>query len=215
MATCQYTLKVQNATDQPFHFAVYQEFLFNKRIQSIAWKVINLAPKASNNMITEKEVCWSEVYGVCTANYEANESRFVPNQVAQADMRRCYKIVSLNHTATISEDYTQEDSQHIVIQNSTTDPVLTLNLGFLLDGSLIGVEKDVVGQEKLSYPMNSTYYVACYHDIEVGQPIGEGSVIGPVEMTFELGSSTYVVQACKHPSGVYLLTTQITQPFAN
>ena len=202
MAACQYTLKVQNATDQPFHFAVYQKFKFNQRIQSVAWKVINLAPHASNNMITEKEICWSEVYSVCTANYEANETKFIPNQVLQADMRRCYKIVSLNNTANISEDYTQEDSQHIVLQNNTTKP---LNLGFVLDKTLIGVEKDVVGQEKVSYPMNSTYYVACYHDIEVGQPVSEGAVIGPVKLTFELGSSTHVLQACKHPSGVYSL----------
>ena len=201
-----YSLKVQNATNRALCFTLYQKFIFNREMKSVAWKVISLAPKVKGSPFPEGEIHWTQRCGVCTAQFDTEQRKFIPNQVVTAEFGRFYKVVSLKSTPTISENYAIEDSsQHIVIQNQTSDPVMRLNLGFVVDNSVIAVEEDVGGQEKVSYPLNPFYYVACYHHIEAGQLIDEGAITGPIELRYEPGTSRYVIQAFMKPSEVYSL----------
>ena len=60
----------------------------------------------------------------------------------------------------------------------------------------------------MSYPSNSTYYVACYNSIEVGQLVEEGVTLGPVRVHYEPGIYSHVVKAEKEQSGDYCLHTE-------
>lgn len=205
MAAGQFTLKFENATDKPWYFAVYQKFPADHKISSVVWQVVKLAPQLSGSSPTVGELKWTRSYGVCIAEFDEDLHKFSTTQVVSAELGRLYKVVSVNQIPNISNEFEEENSQHIVFQNKTSHPVKALSMGFVLGGNLIAAEEDVGGQLKLSYPATSTFYVACYHKIVPGQLVNEGVAIGPIEFDFESTTNIHTIQAYKKTSGQYSL----------
>ena len=208
MAARIFTLKFQNTTDRPWHFAVYQKFNADHKISSVAWQVIRLAPQLGCSPPTEDQLSWKQNYGVCTVDYDKERQKYLTNQLVPAKVGRHYHVVSSNHIPIISEEFEEEMSHHhniIVFQNKTNDPVRSLSMGFAMDNKLIAAEQDVGGQMKMSYTANLTYYIACYHHIEVGQLVDEGVTIGPIKIDYESENCTHTIRIHKDYSGKYLL----------
>ena len=81
-------------------------------------------------------------------------------------------------------------------------------MGFLIGNNLIAIEQGVGGHLSVSYPSNSTYYVACYNSIDVGQLVEEGATLGPVRVHYKPGIYSHIVKAKNEQSGDYYLHTE-------
>ena len=198
-----YTIKIQNATDKPWCFAIFQKFPTNHKMNSVAWQVLKLAPQIADNQPPEKEFTWALNYGICIAEFDDDCQKFEVNQVL---LGKHYEVNSINGISQMSE--VVRNCHHIEFQNKTQNPVKSLDMGFLINNNLIAVEQGVGGHLSVSYPSNSTYYVACYNSIEVGQLVEEGVTLGPVRVHFEPGIYSHVVKAEKEQSGNYCLHTE-------
>ena len=78
-------------------------------------------------------------------------------------------------------------------------------MGFTVSNNLICASQDVGGKQSTIYRVHPSYYVACYRNIELGQLVDQGVVIGPLMVEYVGGAHTHTVQAYKHPSGNYYL----------
>ena len=112
----------------------------------MAWQVLKLAPQFDDSHTPEKELSWTLNYGICIAEFDTDDlQKFTVNQVFSAQLGRHYEIVSIDGIPSISQTFEiLQHSHHIVFQNKTQNPVKTLNMGFLVDNSLIAVKQDVV-----------------------------------------------------------------------
>ena len=206
----QYTIKIQNATDKPWCFAIYQKFPANQKMNSVAWQVLKLAPQIGDSPPPEKEFSWALDYGICIAEFDADDQKFEVNQQLAAQLGKHYEVDTINHIPTISQkSEVVRNHHHIEFQNKTQNPVKTLNMGFLIDNKLVAVEPDVGGHLSVSYPANPTYYVACYNSIDAGQLVEEGVALGPVKLDYEPGVSTHIVKAEQEQPGEYSLHTEL------
>ena len=167
---------------------------------------MKLAPQIGDCHPPENELNWTLNYGVCTAEFDADQEKFTINQVLPAQLGRHYEVVAIDHIPSISQSIEVMGNPHLItFQNKTTNPVKTLHLGFIVDNSLIAVEQDVGGLLSVSYPANSTYYVACYHNIDVGELVEEGIVLEPVKLHYEPGTYSHIIKANKEQSGEYTI----------
>ena len=174
-------------------------------MNSVAWQVLKLAPQIDDNHPPEKEFNWELNYGICIAEFDADDQKFKANQ----QLGRHYEVDSIDGIPSISQTFeVVRNYHHIVFQNKTQNPVKTLNMGFLVDNNLIAVEQDVGEHLSVSYPANSIYYVACYNNIDVSQLVEDGVTLGPVKIHYEPGIYMRIVKAKKEQSGDYCLHTE-------
>ena len=193
---------LKNATDQPWHFGVYQKNPASPGLSSVAWQVRGVPPKQGDTPASA-QVNWNMSYGLCIADFDQDERTFTGSQMAPANLGNKYKVESLDGIPSISTTPTGTGSPDQITLKNTTAPVTPLTMGFTLGGNIIAVEKAVGGAQETIYRVHPTYYVACYRNIVLGQLVDEGVVIGPVEVKYEGGANKATVQASKDAAGNY------------
>ena len=197
-----YKLIFKNATDQAWHFGVYQKIPTSPGLTNIAWQVRGVPPKKSDIPSTA-QVNWTMSYGLCIADFDEDQRTFTGSQMAPALLGNKYKVESLDGIPSIDTTPIATGSSDQITLKNATSPVTPLTMGFTLGGNILCVERDVGGMEETIYRVHPTYYVACYHNIVLGQMVDEGVVIGPVEVKYDSGIRQMTVEATKDPAGNY------------
>ena len=199
-----YTMELKNASDKPWYISIYQAFPNHRRLESLAWNVATLPPQLVYDLPSKKKMRWEIKYGVCLAKYNEEERKFTPIQVTPAILGRQYEVVSdtngdpMNPVEPVRSDL-------IVLKNNTSNPVQTLNLGFVMDNNIVAVERKVGLQLKVTYLAKSTYYIACHNNIVPGQQVDTCAVLKPMKLEFTRGSYTHSIVVQKDPEGNYQL----------
>ena len=80
----EYEMRFENATDQPWHFAVYQTYPTSPGLSSVAWQVRGLPPQKVGSPPPGATVSWTMNYGVCSADFDTNQQKFTGSQFAPA-----------------------------------------------------------------------------------------------------------------------------------
>ena len=201
----RYKLILENATDQPWHFGVYQKVPSSPGLSSVAWQVRGVPPTASDRH-SQAEVNWTMDYGVCIAKFDKDEASYTGSQFAPALLSNNYRVASLDGVPSIeSKPVGVGSADQIILKNETGPPAVTLSMGFTVSNNIIAVEDNVGGGQETIYRVHPTYYVACYRSIKLGQLVDAGIVIGPVEVKYEGGARKAKVAATKDASGNYHL----------
>ena len=201
-----YEMKFQNATDQPWHFAVYQKFPTSPGLSSVAWQVRGLPPQKIGSPAPSATVSWTMNYGVCIADFDTDGQKFTGDQFAPANLGNEYQVTSSDGIPDIqSTAYGSTTSDQIVLKNNTSNPVKPVTMGFTVSNNLICAEQDVGGKQSTIFRVHPSYYVACYRNIQLGQLVDEGVTIGPLPVEYTGGVHKHTVQAYKDPSGNYFL----------
>ena len=194
---------LENATDQPWHFGVYQKHPMSPGLTSVAWQVRGIPPQAGS-VPSSAQVTWKMDYGLCIANFDKDQQRYTGKQFAPAYLGNVYKVDSLDGIPNIEAKPTATGSpDQIVLVNNTGPPATALTMGFTLSNNIIAVEDNVGGKQETIYRVHPTYYVACYRNIVLGQMVDEGVVIGPAEVKYEGGAKQMTVEASKDAAGNY------------
>ena len=197
-----YILTLKNATDQPWHFGVYQKSPTSPGLTSVAWQIRGIPPKQGGTPASA-QVNWTMSYGLCIADFDEDQQRFSGSQMASAYVGNKYKVESLDGIPSIDTKPTGTGSpDQITLRNATSSPVTPLTMGFTLSGNILCVERDVGGLQETIYRVHPTYYVACYRNIVLGQMVDEGVAIGPVEVKYD-GVHQMTVEASKDIAGNY------------
>ena len=203
----RYTAQFQNATDKAWYFSLFQRFPANHKLNSVAWQVAALPPQLSSSQPTYKTVTWKLDYSICLADYDEYELRYTQHQTLPAALGKHYEVsMSPEGIPSISQIPvgTAVTSAHIVLQNNANDPV---NMGFIVDNSIVAVERNVGGKMKIIYPANNTFYVVCHNStMSPGHLVDEDvAALGPIKVEYENGIYSRVIQAHKDSSENYTL----------
>ena len=91
----QYKLILENGTDQPWHFGVYQKVPTSPGLSSVAWQVRGIPPQASERA-SQAEVNWTMSYGVCIAKFDRDQDTYTGSQYAPALLSNSYKVLSVD-----------------------------------------------------------------------------------------------------------------------
>ena len=194
---------LRNATDQAWHFGVFQKQPSSPGLSSVAWQVRGIPPKL-NEVVPTAEVSWTLEYGVCITNFDKNDRKYTGMQLSTASLGSKYKVITIDGIPSISPVPTGTGSaDQIVLQNNTGPPAMKLSMGFTLENKIVVVEDEVGGLQKTIFRVHPTYYVACYRNIVPGQLVDEGVVIGPVEIKYDAGFHAAIVEAFKDATGNY------------
>ena len=202
----EYEMKFENATDQPWHFAVYQKYPTSPGLSSVAWQVRGLPPQKTGSPAPGATVSWTMSYGVSIADFDMDQQKFTGNQFAPANLGNEYQIKSSDGIPDIQSTPTGTTaSDQIVLTNNTSSPVTPVTVGFTVSNNLIAAEQEVGGQQSTTFRVHPSYYVACYRNISLGQLVDQGVSIGPLMVEYTGGAHTHTIQAYKDPSGDYYL----------
>ena len=203
-----YTMEFKNASDKPWYISVHQAFPNHCRLESLAWQVATLPPQLVHGLPSKKKIRWELQYGVCLASYNEEERKFTPIQITPAILGRQYEVVcDTNGDPMISKTPAVEPvkSDLIVLKNNT-NPVQTLNLGFVIDNNIVAVEQNVGGQLKVTYPAKrSLYHITCHRHILPGQQVDNCAALNPIKLEFTEGSHIHSIVIQKDPKGNYHL----------
>ena len=204
-----YSIVFQNATDQVWHFAVYQKYPSSPGLTSIAWQVLPLGPQEQGNPPPQATVSWTLQYGLCIANFDEANQQFTGQQFASAFLGNIYEVDTIDEAPNIkSSPIGTTNPDQIILANKTSQPVKSLTMGFTLgaDHHIVKAEKNVGGGENTLFRVHPDYWVACYRNIELGQMVDADVVIGdPVNVEFKGGVNTHTIKAYKDASGDYHL----------
>jgi hypothetical protein len=202
-----FKLNFKNATDQPWHFGVYQKFPTSPGLASIAWQVRGVPPKRGIAPPASAQVNWTMSYGLCIADFDTDNHVYTGSQMAPANLGNKYEVESLDGIPSINTaPIGPGSSDQISLKNATSSPVMPVTMGFTLGGNILCAESNVGGLQETIYRVHPTYFVACYRNIVLGQMVDEGVVIGPVKVKYEDGAHEMTVEASKDPAGNYHLT---------
>ena len=200
-----YKMTFLNATDQPWHFAVYKSIPASPGLSSVAWQVRGVPPKQGGNPPPSAQVNWDMNYGLCIADFDKDFNKFTGTQYGSASLGMSYEIKSDDGIPTINPSPTgKTTSDQILLVNSTT-PAMPVTMGFTLSGNIVVAEQDVGKGERTTYRVHPQYYVACYRNIVLGQLVDEGVAIGPVLVSYDGGAHSKTVQASKNVAGEYFM----------
>ena len=200
-----YTMTFFNATDQPWHFAVYKSIPDSPGLSSVAWQVRGVPPQQGNNKPPSAQVTWEMNYGLCIADFDKDFNKFTGNQFATASLGQTYSVKSDDGIPSINSTPTGTTASNQIVLANSTIPGQSVTMGFTLGGNIVVAEQNVSGGEKTTYRVHPEYYVACYRNIVLGQLVDEGVAIGPVFVKYDGGKHAKQVQASKSVSGDYFL----------
>ena len=199
-------MTLENGTDQPWHFGVYQKSPSSPGLTSVAWQVRGIPPQ-SGSVPSSAEVTWTLDYGLCIANFDKDGRKYTGTQFAPAYLGNVYKVTTLDEIPSIvSNPIATGSSDQIVLKNNTGPNATALTMGFTVDNNIVVVEDNVGGEQETFYRVHPEYYVACYRNIVLGQLVDEAVVIGPVEVKYEDGEKSMKVKATKDAGGNYRLS---------
>ena len=204
-----------NATDQPWHFGVYQKNPESPGLTSVAWQVRGVPP-IEGSLPSSAEVNWTLNYGICIADFDKDINGYTGKQFAPANLGNVYKVITLDGIPSINtKPITVGMEDQIAVKNQTGPPAQTVTMGFTVGNNIIAVQPDVGGSEQTMYRVHPTYYIACYHNIILGQLVDSGVAIGPVEVKYEAGAHAAKIIASKDASGNFRLTVETTHELEN
>ena len=207
-------MEFKNASDKPWYISVYQAFPNHRRLESLAWQVATLPPQLVYGLPSKKKIRWEIKYGVCLASYNEEERKFTPIQVTPAILGRQYEVICDAYgDPMISKIPAVEPvrSDLIVLKNNTSNPVQSLNLGFVMDNNIVAVEQNVGGQLKVTYPAKRSLYIACHRHIVPGQQVDNCAVLNPIKLEFTEESYIHTIVIQKDPEGNYRLQSLETK----
>ena len=148
-------------------------------------------------------------FGICIAEFDRHEQKYVGVQYASASLNHIYEIISLDGIPSISAAAIGSGKvDHLQVENKTDAPGVSLSLGFTHSGEIAAIA-NIRGNQKAEYSLQPTYYVACYHNIVPGQLVDEGIAIGPVEVKYDAGIHKVTVEISKDSVGNYQLKALI------
>ena len=201
-----YEMILQNATDEPWHFAVYQKYPMSPGLTSVAWQVRGIPPK-TGSVPSEANVNWNMDYGICIAKFDKNNGTYTGKQIMPANLGKSYKVDTLDGDipSINPSPVGQTSADMITLKNLTGPQAQSLTMGFTVSNNIIAVQDDVGGNQETIYRVHPTYYVACYRHIVLGQLVDTGVVIGPCEVKYEGGARVAKMLASKDAAGNYHL----------
>jgi hypothetical protein len=96
-------------------------------------KVVTLPPQLVYGLPSRKVKSWVVKYGVCLANYDEEERKFTTSRITPAIPGRQYEVVHDDNGDPMISSQAVESvrSDLIVLKNNTSNPVQTVNLGFV------------------------------------------------------------------------------------
>ena len=201
-----YKMTFVNATDQPWFFAVYKSVPESPGLSSVAWQVRGLPQQLQGSKAPQADVTWQMSYGLCIANFDQNFRQYTGSQYGTAVLGQTYQVESKNGIPSIDPNATgTTTSDQIILTNSTSSPVTPVTMGFTLGGNIVVAEQNVGGGQKTIYRVHPTYYVACFHNVVLGELVDESVAIGPVQVSYTGGVHSKTVQASKTLAGDYTL----------
>ena len=208
MSGTKYNMTFINATDQPWHFGVYQKNPESPGLTSVAWQVRGVPP-IEGSKPSSAEVNWTLNYGICIADFDKDINGYTGKQFAPANLGNIYKVITLDGIPSIdNEPIAVGMEDQIVLKNQTGPPAQEVTMGFTVGNNILAVQPDVGGSQETIYRVHPTYYVACYRNIVLGQLVDSGVVIGPVEVKYEAGARAAKILASKDAGGNYRLTVE-------
>ena len=165
---------LENGTDQPWHFGVYQKHPSSPRLTSVAWQVRGIPPQAGSVLSSAQSNLDTGLYMV-SALQILMKMNYTGKQFAPAYLGNVYKVVSLDSIPSIdTKPIAIGSSDQIVLKNHTGPYANTLTMGFTVSNNIIAVEDSIGGEQETIYRVHPTYYVACYRNIVLGQFVDEG-----------------------------------------
>jgi hypothetical protein len=202
MATT-YNVRFLNNTEEAYHFAIYQAHPKAPGLKSVAFEVRRVPPNGKAN------ATWDMTFGTAIADFDRNGEAWTGLQTRNAQLNKAYevKLVDGDIPSITPSPVGSTDGGIILLKNATNRK---LNVGFTIGGSLVGVQ-EVHGGETSEYYVHPTYYVAVYRNIKKGSMVDSGVVIGPVELKFADGYTSYSVEAAID-GGQYVLKDPVPVP---
>ena len=117
-----------------------------------------------------------------------NFRQYTGSQYGTALLGQTYQVESKNGIPSIDPNATGTTTlDQIILTNSTSSPVTPVTMGFTLGGNIVVAEQNVGGGQKTIYRVHPTYYVACFHDVVLGELVDESVAIGPVQVSYAGG----------------------------
>ena len=197
-----------NATNEPWHFGVYQKSPESPGLNSVAWQVRGVPPQTGSKP-SSAEVNWTLNYGICIAKFDKDFNGYTGQQFAPAYLGNKYEVVTDDGIPTIDTKPTGVGSpDQIVLKNNTGPPAQEVTMGFTVSNNIIAAQDKVGGNESTIYRVHPTYFVACYRNIVLGQLVDSGVAIGPVEVKYEEGARHATVIASKDAGGNFRLSVE-------
>ena len=191
-----YNVKFINNTKEPYHFAIYQHYPESPGLHSVAFQVRGVPANAFAN------ATWVMKFGTSITEFDPNGKNWTGEQIQEAQLESKYEIKMVEgDIPTINPvPVGSTGSGNILLQNTTSKK---LNVGFTVDNSLVAVQ-EVKGGEASEYYVHPTYYVATFRNIQQGSLVDSGVVLGPKQLKFADGYTSYVVEAAID-GGKYIL----------
>jgi hypothetical protein len=202
MATT-YNVHFVNNTKEAYHFAIYQKYPEAPGLKSVAFQVRGVPANG------KADATWNMTFGTAITDFDPNGKNWTGQQIQNAQLGKQYEIKMVEgDIPTIDANPTGSASNGIILLRNATNR--SLNVGFTIDRSLIAVQ-EVHGGETSEYYVHPTYYVAVYRNIKKGSMVDSGVVIGPVELKFADGYTSYSVEAAID-GGQYVLKDPVPVP---
>lgn len=141
----QYRMILENATDEPWHFGVYQKHPSFPGLTSVA--LANLWRSTTSwkcPIISRSNLQWTMNYGVCIANFDKDQQKYTGQQFAPAYLSNVYNVVSLDGALTQSRLL-----QEVLIRSCWRILLvhLPLHWPWVSQSAVIAVEDSVGGQQ--------------------------------------------------------------------
>ena len=151
-------------------------------------------------------------FGICIAEFDGHEQKYMSVQYAPAMLSHGYEVISLDGIPSISTAAVASGKRdHLLVKNKTDAPGTSLSLGFTQSGNIAAIVNNISRNQEAVYGLQPTYHVACYHNIVLGQPVDEGIAMGPLEVKYDPGVRTVMVDMFKDLTGNYRLKTLTPQ----
>ena len=203
-------LNLKNTTDKSYHFVVCQGSPVDD-LRSLAWKALSIPPASTSSLV------WRLSYGVAILKWDPEAQIYSGQQIRPAELGGSYEVrMTAGDTPDISpcpaDDGDDDFPDMITLTNNTNQK---LDLGFVVDGSLIAVAS-VEGGESTMFYKHQTYSIVCYnHSVEEGElmDVDEEAVVYSVEVEFENADYTdtaYTVEAVEESGRFFCRPPELT-----
>ena len=152
---------------------------------------------------------WNMTFGTAITEFDPNGKNWTGQQIQNAHLGNKYQINMVEgDIPSINPNPVSSAGDGIILLTNATNR--SLNVGFALDQSLLAVQ-EVHGGETSEYYVHPTYYIAVYRNIKKGSMVDSGVVIGPVQLKFADGYTSYSVEAAID-DGQYVLKDPVPVP---
>ena len=191
MAATTLTFTGKNLTNQGWHFALYQKYAEELGLKSIAWKVLSLSKSQVPGQPTQGSFSWNLNYQVTVAMQMESSDIYDGGVAKDAKEGYDYEVVMEGGYHQIRE-IGKGIPGYINFKNGTPSK---LNLGLNIGGSLMAMQKDVVGGVPAQFQITPTYYLGLFTNIKKGSFVSSDVSLGPVPITFPNGKNCVEVEA--------------------